>query len=207
MIKGKERSKNWPKSVKHDRSICVRGYDDRAVAARMLGVEIDDAALTASDRRLVAAMAERAIGDLERRLADLEGEAQSQACGAPDWRALVRTAATGGDDLLEIVCREDWLVRYAKRCVQSVPSHGRLVYRREALSQQPVTVSMALARTVAELGELAQLEPGDIFLFDEGAENHSRIVIDGVRQGDAPCTLVERDGQYFLRLDREKTAA
>lgn len=102
--------------------------------------------------------------------------------------ALCRTAfhlkTTGPDEETEIL--------FLQPCSRLAPLVGKTVETRrptpaqeltqtlmEHLQHMPVTVTARLASATIRFGEVADLEPNDILLFDKGLEGSVELVIDG----------------------------
>lgn len=192
-----------PALVNTNRSLMIVIDDANAVAlaSALLGAPIGWPKLRNGDKGFACDLAGHALGELLQRLA--------RRCHQPrDHKMLQRPPATPWTLRLSVARGTLGFDIYLSLDATILARRGPMAparplarhAREEALSRQPLNLSVMLGRSRLRLAELSTIAAGDVLILDRGPDDAVDLAVGNRSTADFNGAIERRDGGLHLRL-------
>lgn len=179
----------------------------RSVAAAMIGLPVDKAVPRHADAKLVDGIAEKALADLNDRLALVvcpETGATSATRGyLPPSRAFHLPICNAADEpCLTLQAASALLIELARTSAPAPRIFPAVANRQNALADMAVSVGTKIGAIHLPLSDLKELGVGDVIAFNRPVDSALDLTVDGTVAALSALKLRSDDRQLYLELTR-----
>lgn len=181
------------------------------ISGAMLGLPLEKGKPQSADAYLVTALADRALSDLEERLAATQlpeqatGNRVRASKGPEDLAYEISVGGKLGPTAISLRASREFLVRFAQSFSPSPRPLSTLVNCYEALRESEVSVGAKIGVARLKLSQVHELGIGDVIAFDGPIQSLSGMTVNGTEAVSSAFRVRATENILELELMRSLT--